>query len=186
MPVAVLCCRRPDAVAVGSTPLGFLLRSVCADRDALDIARLADSFTAARATSLARVPAAPQPRGRGLLAEIMSRPHRQVEAWLAVVPAAEDACGRLAGLISLVRCRSATGIRHSIGWVLVHPDARRRGVARGLVAQACSRAVELAADSVWVECRSDWAEAMAFWRAVGFEERPRTSAAVAGASRPHR
>jgi len=185
MPVAVLCCRRPDAVVSRSAPPGLLLRSVCADRDALDIARLADSVTAAPAKGPARVPAAPRPRSLGLLAEITSRPDRQVEAWLAVVPAAEGACGRLAGLISLVGCRSATGIRHSIGWVLVHPDARRRGVARGLVAQACSRAVDLAADSVWVECRSDWAEAMAFWRAVGFEEQPRNSTAVTGARRPH-
>lgn len=180
MPVAVLCCRRPDAVTGGAPSPGLHLRSVCTDRDARAIARLADSVTELPARGVA----APRPRGRGLLAEITSRPDRQVEAWLAVVPAAEDARGLLAGLISLVQCRSATGIRHSIGWVLVHPAARRRGVARALVAQACSRAVELAAEAVWVECRSDWAGAIAFWQAVGFTERPRASTA-AGAPVSH-
>ena len=184
MPVAVLCCRHPDAVAGGAPSPGLHLRSVCADRDASDIARLADSVTAFPATGPARVSAAPRPRASGLLTELTSRPDRQVEAWLAVVPTAEDARVRPVGLISLVQCRSVTGIRHSIGWVLVHPAARRRGVARALVTQACSRAVELAADSVWVECRSDWADAMAFWRAVGFEERPRASTAAEGPRQP--
>jgi ribosomal protein S18 acetylase RimI-like enzyme len=104
-----------------------------------------------------------------MLAELASRPGREVEAWLAIAPAPDAVGDLVAGLVSLVASQAATGIRHSIGWLLVHPAARRRGVGRALVAHACRRAADLAAAKVWVECRSDWAEAMAFWRAVGFE-----------------
>jgi ribosomal protein S18 acetylase RimI-like enzyme len=176
MSVALLCCRLPAAIAGEEWPPGLGLRAVSADRDARDIARLSDAVAGD-----ATVPAAPGPRGGGLLADLASRPGREVEAWLTIMPASDE---RAVGLISLVRSRSATGVRHSIGWILVHPAARRQGIARALVAQACRRAAKLAAEAVWIECRSDWAEAMAFWRAVGFEVQPRASTAAAGARRP--
>jgi ribosomal protein S18 acetylase RimI-like enzyme len=181
MPVAILCCRRPDSISAGRSPPGILLRPVCADRDGQEIVGLGDSIAGA-----AGVANGPRPQGRGLVAELTSRPGRKVEAWLATISSPDATGERGAGLVSLVSCRTATGIRHSIGWVLVHPATRRRGVARALVAQACSRAAELAAEAVWVECRSDWAEAMEFWRAVGFEGRDRESTAAARARRPHR
>jgi ribosomal protein S18 acetylase RimI-like enzyme len=161
----------------GSAPAGLLLRAVFADRDTREIAQLSDAVTGDAAIS-----AAPRPRGRGLLADLASRPGRDVEAWLAILPGPDQ---RAAGLISLVQSQSATGVRHSIGWVLVHPAARRLGIARALVAHACRRAAELAAEAVWIECRSDWAEALTFWRAIGFEDRDREATAAMGALQPH-
>lgn len=145
------------------------VRPVCADRDGAVVAWLAEEASAFAVGQGPGVAAGPQPRGRGILAELGSRPGREVEAWLAVIPSPDAGGEKPAGLVSLVASRSATGTRHSIGWLLVHPAARRQGVGRALVAHACRRAADLAADKVWAECRSDWAEAMAFWRVVGFE-----------------
>jgi ribosomal protein S18 acetylase RimI-like enzyme len=114
------------------------------------------------------------PRGAGLLAETVSRPHRRVEAWLAL----PDACPgghrpgqpgpELLGLVTLVAGRSAAGERASIAWLLVRPEARRSGIGRLLVGQACRRARDQGAREIEVECRSDWQGAIAFWEAVGF------------------
>jgi len=114
------------------------------------------------------------PRGAGLLAETVSRPDRQVEAWLAL----PDGCPgshapgqpvpELLGLVTLVAGRSAAGERASIAWLLVHPEARRSGIGRLLVGRALQRARAQGAREIEVECRSDWQEAIAFWEAVGF------------------
>ncbi|MFM7136767.1 MAG: GNAT family N-acetyltransferase [Planctomycetota bacterium] len=165
MPVSLLFCSRLAAISAAAPPPGLLLRSVCADRDAPDLASLCHAV--ATGGSWPSV----QPRGRGLLTDLVSRPGRQVETWVALTPTQEATGERLAGMISLVQSQSPIGIRHSIGWLLVHPQARRRGLARALVAHACRRAADMDAGRVWAECRSDWAESLAFWRAVGFEHR---------------
>jgi len=149
-----------------AAPAGVLVRSFCADRDAPHVARLGEALAELpRGGASAGRPA----RGnRGLLAELTSRPGRQVEGWLATGGGPDAAGEQTLGLISLVACRSAAGIRHSIGWLVVHPAARRLGVGGALVAHACYRAAQLAAETLWVETRSDWPEAIAFWHAVGF------------------
>lgn len=183
MRVAALACRPAQRFPPETEASGLSLRSACAGRDASIIAGLAEE--AATMAGAGRPGAGPEPRGRGLVAELASRPGREVEAWLAITQAVPTAGDRVVGLISLVAARSATGIRHSIGWLLVHPAARRRGVARALVARACRRAAELGAEMVWVECRSDWADAMAFWRAVGFGPIPATDM-IDGSAAPRR
>lgn len=104
----------------------------------------------------------PRPIARGVLAELVSRPGRAVAAWLATVD------GTPAGLVTLVAADSGAAIRHSIAWLFVAGPFQRRGVGRALVAVAIDRAVAAGACEVWVETRSDWLRAMAFWEAVGF------------------
>jgi GNAT superfamily N-acetyltransferase len=169
MRVALLAC---TAIPLQSGPFAGAVRPVCADRDATVVASLARESAAFAADRRPGLRAGPQPLPRGILAELGSRPGRQVEGWLAFIPSPDRAGERVAGLVSLVTAGSATGIRYSIGWLLVHPTARRGGVGRALVAQACRRAADLSAGKIWVECRSDWAEAMAFWRSVGFDRVP--------------
>jgi GNAT superfamily N-acetyltransferase len=169
MRIALLACRPKAAQPGNPEPFAGAVSAVRIDRDAAIVTRLADDTADGAGGRAGDTVTGPQPRGRGLIAELASRPGREVEAWLATIPAPGDGSPRAAGLVSLVESRSATGIRHSIGWLLVHPAARRQGVGRALVSHACRRAAEQAAQRVWVECRSDWPEAMAFWQAVGFD-----------------
>jgi len=118
----------------------------------------------------------------GLLGELASRPGRHVRAWLAR-PGDDDA-GEAAkpiavpvrpplGLVTLVVATSAAGPRYSIGWLLVHPAARRGGVARRLVGAAVAAAAAAGAREVSAETLAAWPAAVAFWRAAGFRERGR-------------
>ncbi len=52
--------------------------------------------------------------------------------------------------------------------VMVHPESRRRGMGRSLVAAACQRAYQEGASSLGVEVIGD-TPAVAFWEALGFQ-----------------
>jgi len=143
-------------------PTGLRLRAVCSDRDGHAVHDLAVAALAVPAAD-----AGPQPRAAGLVAELASRTGRRVEAWLAVCDS--DGDDRTLGLVTLVESQ-ACAARHSLGWLLVHPGARRRGVGRLLVTEACQRVRQLGGDRVWVEVRREWSGAVAFWRAMGFAE----------------
>lgn len=115
------------------------------------------------------------PRGAGLLAETASRPDRLVETWLALPTGcssghapAPPAGPELLGFVTVVAGRSTAGERASISWLLVHPEARRSGIGQLLFGQACHRARAQRAGEIEVECRSEWQEAIAFWKALGF------------------
>jgi ribosomal protein S18 acetylase RimI-like enzyme len=53
--------------------------------------------------------------------------------------------------------------------VAVHPDARRRGVARDLVARIEARLREIGCRKVNLIVWEDNAEAMRFWESIGYE-----------------
>lgn len=106
--------------------------------------------------------------GRGLLDELASRPGRRVTAWLARPDGAAD---RAIGLVSLVAAGPAAGVRHSIGWLLVEPGHRRRGVGTALVHRALAEAGRWGATEVWVETHTAWPTATAFWKHLGFTTR---------------
>lgn len=162
MNVVHLCRHRPAEPVPEAVSSGIradsLVRAFGQHGDAglvLDLARATGSETET-----------PQPRGAGLLAELRTTADRQVAAWLAFHPPGPLAPA--AGLVTLVTCGTTPRLRHSISWLLVDPAARRRGIGRLLVEQACRHAWARAADRVWVESCSDWSEAIAFWRALGF------------------
>lgn len=121
----------------------------------------------------------------GLRASFESTATRSIAAWIAkprpadipapsrprpaIIPAPSrprpaETDAPLVGLVSLV----TTPRRHAIGWLLVHPAARRQGVGRALAAAAIDFARERAAREIWVEVHPDWSGAWAFWRSVGF------------------
>jgi len=119
----------------------------------------------------------------GVLAELAGRPGRAVQAWLAwpldermppavATPAAGLPPRHPLGLVTLVVV-PAVPPRASIGWLLVDPAFRRRGVAQALVTAALAAAHAAGAERVTAETLPTWPAAAAFWRAAGFREHRR-------------
>lgn len=100
----------------------------------------------------------PVVRSEGLLGELASRPGRTVDSWVATAGAE----GECVGIVTLVTTAAAV----SVGWLLVHPGWRRRGIGRALVAAAVAGAAERGRGPVTADTRSDWAGAVAFWQAL--------------------
>jgi len=113
----------------------------------------------------------------GLVAELHGRPGRAVHAWLAwpmgaTTRGVAGGCvdnGPL-GLVALVAAGEVPQPLFSIAWLLVHPDARRRGIATALVVHAVARAESLGATRVSAETLSSWPAAVGFWRSIGCEQ----------------
>jgi GNAT superfamily N-acetyltransferase len=70
------------------------------------------------------------------------------------------------GFLTLVRAGSLAVPRWSIGWLVVDPAARRRGIGTALVATAVRFAGARGASVVHAETLEKWAAAVAFWAAA--------------------
>jgi GNAT superfamily N-acetyltransferase len=92
-----------------------------------------------------------------------------VQAWVAWEADRDAGDHRPLGLVTLVQSSRGDNCRWSIGWLIVRPEARRRGVGRGLVATALAAAAAGGAGAVWAETDARWAAARAFWHNIGFE-----------------
>jgi len=103
-------------------------------------------------------------------AELASRPGRRVRAWLARLRSdagqAGYRAGSVVGLVALVISGDRNSQRYSIGWLLVEPAFRRRGIGRALVAAAVEAARDGGATVVHAETSDRWPAAVAFWQAT--------------------
>ena len=102
-------------------------------------------------------------RPGGLATEVTSRPGREVWAWIA---RERTEASRPVGFVALVRAGSLAVPRWSIGWLVVDPAARRRGVGTALVATAVRFAGARGASVVHAETLEKWPAAVAFWGAA--------------------
>lgn len=81
--------------------------------------------------------------------------------------------GKIIGNTSLVPFRYRRQRIYLIANVAVHPDYRRRGIARALTQQAMIHAQEKKADAVWLHVRDDNPGAIQLYADLGFIERAR-------------
>lgn len=139
------------------TGAGVRVRRACTSADADSITRVVENIH----RDDWRIRSAP-----GLLAELAGRPGRSVVTWLAFVEEAP------VGLAAVVSAGDGPSPRHSIAWLLVARQARRRGVGSALVAAIVGDARDRGIAEIWVETHADWSAAVAFWQAVGFRRVP--------------
>ena len=104
------------------------------------------------------------PTAQGLLPA--AGPLRSVHHWLAWPVVAGERPNSVVGLVSLVITRCQPAARFSIAGLLVHPSARRRGVATALVARAIEESQLRNAAAVHAETLARWTAAAAFWHQI--------------------
>jgi len=81
--------------------------------------------------------------------------------------------GSLIGNVSLIPYRYQNKKIYLIANVAVHPDHRRRGIARLLTSMAMDHASKRKAEATWLHVRDDNPGAIKLYRDLGFSERAR-------------
>jgi GNAT superfamily N-acetyltransferase len=99
----------------------------------------------------------------GIAAELVSRPGRRVDAWLAWP---QEEPSQPLGLVAVVEAGDREPRRFSIAWLFVDPQARRRGIATALVAHALAAAHARGAARLAAETHGAWPAASSFWRSI--------------------
>lgn len=80
---------------------------------------------------------------------------------------------RIVGNVSLVPFKRNKHRLYLIANVAVHPDYRRRGIARILTERAMQHAREKNVQDIWLHVRADNPEAIHLYETLGFQERAR-------------
>lgn len=81
--------------------------------------------------------------------------------------------GRIVGNTSLVPFRHRGQRIYLVANVAVHPDFRRRGIARALTERALQHASDKRINDIWLHVREDNPEAVDLYSEIGFVERAR-------------
>lgn len=157
--------------ATAAARAGVDVRPVDLPRDVGFIAAVAASCAA-----FARAGDGAGPASTNVLAECATTPGRSVHGWLARTPARPE--GEAIGLVTLVVVGAGAGPpRASIGWLLVAPTHRRRGVATALVARAADHARSLGIDRIVADTLAQWPAATGFWGSIATPSSGRTGMA---------
>lgn len=80
---------------------------------------------------------------------------------------------RIVGNVSLVPFRNGKHRLYLIANVAVHPEYRRRGIARALTRRAVEHAREKKINDIWLNVRAENLEAVRLYESLGFVERAR-------------
>jgi len=78
--------------------------------------------------------------------------------------------GRIAGNASLIPFRDNGRRIYLIANIAVHPDYRRRGIARALTKRAMEHAHNKRTNTIWLHVRDDNPEAIRLYEQLGFQE----------------
>jgi ribosomal protein S18 acetylase RimI-like enzyme len=81
--------------------------------------------------------------------------------------------GKLVGNVSLITFILHGRRNYLIANVAVHPDFRRRGIARSLTQRAIEHARQRGAQSTWLHVREENDAAISLYRSLGYNERAR-------------
>ncbi|MCX8062106.1 MAG: GNAT family N-acetyltransferase [Anaerolineales bacterium] len=81
--------------------------------------------------------------------------------------------GKIIGNLSIFPFQTPRGIEYLIANVAVHPDFRRRGIARWLTERALDYIRERGGRQAWLNVREDNQAAIALYRELGFTEKLR-------------
>jgi ribosomal protein S18 acetylase RimI-like enzyme len=81
--------------------------------------------------------------------------------------------GRLVGNLSLIPFQSQGRFNYLIANVAVHPEFRRRGIARQLTQKAIEDVQKRGAPAVWLHVRDENTAAITLYQKLGFKERAR-------------
>ena len=81
--------------------------------------------------------------------------------------------GRIVGNLSIFPFQTSHGVEYLIANVAVHPDFRRRGIARLLTERALDDIRERGGSHAWLNVRQDNLAAVSLYRQLGFSERLR-------------
>jgi ribosomal protein S18 acetylase RimI-like enzyme len=81
--------------------------------------------------------------------------------------------GRLVGNLSLIPFSAGGSRLYLIANVAVHPDYRRKGIARALTSAAFEHTLRRGSRTIWLQVRQENEAAMRLYRSMGFSERAR-------------
>ncbi|MEA4909184.1 MAG: GNAT family N-acetyltransferase [Chloroflexi bacterium] len=79
--------------------------------------------------------------------------------------------GKIVGNLTLIPYLKNFRWKYLIANVAVHPDYRRRGIARQLTHQAITQLQDMGAESIWLQVRADYFPAYNLYRSLGFVDR---------------
>lgn len=82
----------------------------------------------------------------------------------------DGAAGTVLGSIALGRAGRPPNDYASLMWLMVAPEARRRGIGRLLLAAIERQAYEAGETTLALETHAAWSEAVRLYRAAGYEE----------------
>jgi ribosomal protein S18 acetylase RimI-like enzyme len=92
--------------------------------------------------------------------------------------------GRIVGNLSLIPLYRQGQLYYLIANVAVHPNYRRRGIARQLTLAAVDHLVERGVDTAWLQVRDDNPVAFNLYQSLGFIERARRTNWLTNGSAP--
>ncbi len=152
---------------LSSPPPAGRLRPLDVRRDLMQVASLMESSFADTL----------DPDGQRYLSQMRAASRESYPFWSSLAPAGTgmpprgyvwEENGRVVGNLTMIPFFQARPRIYLIANVAVHPDHRRKGIARRLTARALQHARQREADAVWLQVRQENDGAIRLYTGMGF------------------